>query len=345
MSESDYPLAADPALEWRGGKRRYDLVRELVLAVLAVTVLAVVASVLFSSPDEKQVTIAQWANAAPVDFVTTALSELDRTSGTAGYGPPYTHTSGASQNIVGSFSLQRLIGVHIPIDSAHDFVLDPLSIAAPSDPPLRSALSAYGSASATQRSTWTAAYGKALAHASVQHGNVVVASGQSGPVGLMMRDLLSQAQSGGLDGALVSAGNLFQTDYTKPLLLLSDGSYLEGLAAKQHLLGNQWGMMNEAGNYPGQAWLWLYTFWYQIKPFSTSANADAQIWAIMALLSLALVSLPLLPGLRSIPRYVPLYRLIWRDYYRQAEANHPQSQSGTVNALSRTPRHNEETND
>ena len=31
-------------------------------------------------------------------------------------------------------------------------------------------------------------------------------------------------------------------------------------------------MMNETGNYPGQAWLWLYTFWYQIPPFSSSGN-------------------------------------------------------------------------
>ena len=28
-------------------------------------------------------------------------------------------------------------------------------------------------------------------------------------------------------------------------------------------------MMNETGSYPGQVWLWLYTFWYQVKPFET----------------------------------------------------------------------------
>ena len=33
---------------------------------------------------------------------------------------------------------------------------------------------------------------------------------------------------------------------------------------RQHLQGNTWGMMNETGSYPGQAWLWLYSFWYQI---------------------------------------------------------------------------------
>ena len=26
--------------------------------------------------------------------------------------------------------------------------------------------------------------------------------------------------------------------------------------------------------------------------------------------------LPLIPGLRYIPRWIPVHRLIWRDYYR-----------------------------
>jgi len=44
-------------------------------------------------------------------------------------------------------------------------------------------------------------------------------------------------------------------------------------------------MMNEAGAYPGQPWMWLYTLWYQVPPFSTSDNADVQVWAVMILLS------------------------------------------------------------
>ena len=128
------------------------------------------------------------------------------------------------------------------------------------------------------------------------------------------------ARSGGLDGALVSTNRFYQTDFTKSLLFLADGSYLEGLAAQQNLLGDQWGMMNETGNYPGQAWLWLYSFWYQISPFSTSENADAQIWAIMAILSLALR--PACRSSRACARSragCRVYRLIWRDYYRRAE--------------------------
>jgi hypothetical protein len=103
---------------------------------------------------------------------------------------------------------------------------------------------------------------------------------------------------------------------TKALLLLADGTYLEDQARARNLGGDQWGMMNETGNYPGQPWLWLYTFWYQVPPFNTSDNADAQVWALMALLSLGLLLLPFIPGLRSLPKYLGVYRIIWRRHYR-----------------------------
>jgi hypothetical protein len=323
VSEDPYPAAPDPAAEWTGAKRHYDLVKEFVVALGAVALLSLLLAVLFSSPDAKPVTIARWANADPSDFVTTALSELDGTSGLAGYGPPYTHVGGAGQNIVGGVSIERAIGVQIPIDPADTFVLDPLSIPATTDPQLARALQTYRAAAPAKQRKWTGDYANVLAHATVKAGTITLKPGNYGPVPTMMQGLLTQAQSGGLDGALVSGSGLYQTDYTRPLLFLADGNYLGTLAQRDHLLGSQWGMMNEAGNYPGQAWLWLYTFWYQIPPFSTSANADAQIWAIMAILSLALVCIPFIPGVRSIPRLVPVHRLIWRDYYRHAETPSP----------------------
>ena len=314
-----YPSAPDPALEWKGAKRRYDLIKELVAAVGVILLVTVVLGAIFSSPDDKPVTIARWAGADPADFLGTATSELAGTSDSATYGPPYTHTPGTGQNVFDSFSLARLAGVRIPIDSARDFVLRPLGIPGKNDPALAAALARYRSASATQRSLWTGNYAKALGNVSFSAGAPVVAAGNYGPVELMMRDLLNQAQSGGLDGALLANGRFYQTDYTRPLLLLADGAYLGDLAQEQNLLGSQWGMMNETGNYPGQAWLWLYTLWYQVPPFKTSDNADAQIWAIMALLSLALVCVPFLPVIKGLPRRLGVYRLIWRDYYRRVE--------------------------
>jgi hypothetical protein len=315
VSTAAYPLRPDPAVPWTGAKRRYDLVKEAVIALVVVGLLTILLAAVFSSPDDKPVTVAAWANAAPKDFLSTALGELDGTSGVATYGPPYTRVAGAGQNIIGGLSIERALGVQIPIDTATTFVLAPLSIAAQSKPGLGLALRIYENAATAKQNAWTGAFGTALAR-----GPFPTGAFRFGPVPTMMANLLTMARSGALDGALLSSTSFYQTDLTKPLLFLSDGAYLENIAAKQNLLGSQWGMMNETGNYPGQAWLWLYTFWYQVPPFATSDNADAQVWGIMALLSLVLVGVPFIPGLRSIPRAVPIYRLIWRDYYRKAEA-------------------------
>jgi hypothetical protein len=320
MSAVPYPQHPDPAVEWSGAKRRYDLVKEAVIALIAVVLLTALLSAIFSSPDVKPVTVSSWATSVPKDFLTTALGELDGTSGVATYGPPYTHVAGAGQNIIGHVSIQRALGVQIPIDPAKAFVLDPLSIPAQSSRVLRDALEVYETASATQQQAWTSAFGKALDNSHFVGTELALPPAEYGPVPVLMSNLLAMARSGALDGALISTARFYQTNFTKSLLFLSDGSYLESLAAKQHLLGSQWGMMNETGNYPGQAWLWLYTFWYQIPPFSTSDNADAQVWALMALLSLGFICVPFIPGVRSLPRLVPVYRLIWRDYYRKAES-------------------------
>jgi hypothetical protein len=331
VSSADYPLAPDPTVEWSGAKRRYDLVKEAAVALMAVGALTVLLAAVFSSPDVRPVTVSSWATAAPNDFLATALSELDDTSGVATYGPPYTRVAGAGQNVVGRLSLQRALGVQIPVDPAEAFVLGPLSIPAHTNPLLARALATWNGTSPEQRQAWTQAFGKALDAGDVRSA-VARNPSRYGPVPVLMAGLLAMARSGGLDGALISTDRFYQTDFTKALLFLADGSYLETLATKQHLLGSQWGMMNETGNYPGQAWLWLYTFWYQIPPFSTSDNADAQIWAIMAVLSLLFVLIPFIPGVRSLPRWLPLYRLIWRDYYRRAEGRETRAPAGGIAA-------------
>lgn len=37
----------------------------------------------------------------------------------------------------------------------------------------------------------------------------------------------------------------------------------------------------------------------------------------MAALTILLAAIPFIPGLRSIPRWSRIYRLIWRDHYRK----------------------------
>jgi len=303
---------ADPQ-RWSGDYRDYDLVKEFVVALVVVTLLTVTLAALFSSPDVKQITLGGWAKAAPNDFVLTAATELDGTSGSSHYGMPYTNDPDAAQKF-GPIALQNWFGVTIPVDSAQDFVLTPLA-GVPGDAALRAALATYQAAGPDQQSAWAAAYDKALADAP-DNDPAKVADGAYGPVPVLLDRLLTMARSGGRDGALLVQNSFYATDYTKPLLFMADGGYLEERAAAEHLTGEQWGMMNETGSYPGQAWLWLYTFWYQVKPFSTSDNADALVWALMMLLTLVFVLVPFIPGVRSIPKWIPVHRLIWRDYYK-----------------------------
>lgn len=186
-------------------------------------------------------------------------------------------------------------------------------------PALQRAVTTYQTAGTKRQQAWATAYAKALGRSGARvapTGSITVPNGSFGPVPTMMTGLLRFAQSGGLDGALLTSGQFYQTDYTKPLMFLADGGLLAQRAQVEHLLGTQWGMMNETGSYPGQVWLWLYTFWYQIKPFSTSANADVLVMTVMGVLSLAFVLIPFIPGVSDLPRRLPIYRLIWRDHYR-----------------------------
>jgi hypothetical protein len=300
--------------EWAGAYRPYDIVREATIALLVVLLLVVGLTILFSSPDDPPSTIRSWSRADPVDFVTTASTELDGTSGTGSYGPPYNHNSDGQH--IGFIHLAKWFGVSHPINSAQDFVLAPLR-SLTGQPALQQAISTYQAAPAKTQAGWTTAYETALSKASVTaNGSISVKPGSYGPVPAMMGSLLTFAQGGGLDGALLTSKQFYQTDYTKPLLFMADGGVLANRAAAQHLDGSQWGMMNETGSYPGQTWLWLYTFWYQIKPFSTSANADILVMAVMGALTLALILIPFIPGIRDIPRRVPIYKLIWREHYR-----------------------------
>ena len=222
---------------------------------------------------------------------------------------PY-NTAGPGQKL-GPLSLQRWGGVRIPINSARDLVITPLSTVT-GDPALTTALATWNSAGSDQQTTWAGAYADALA--AVPDGDPTkAAAGDYGPVPILAGGFLTLAGTGGLEGLLISSSTFYGSDETKPLLLLADGAYLEDLARADHLGGDQWGMMNETGNYPGQPWMWLYTFWYQVKPFSTSGNADALVWGLMALLTLIFILVPYIPGLRSLPRHIGVHRLIWRS--------------------------------
>jgi hypothetical protein len=315
MSQAD---TRPPVKGWHGPNRPYDLLKEATVIVVAVAFLAVVLAVVFGSPRREAVSFQQWANDAPDDLVATAVSELDGSSGTAGYGPPYNNTSGAAQQLVG-ITPAEITGVSQPIDTAEDLVLGPLSRLAPAGSDLATAIDTYRAASADQQSNWTAKYGKELPNFAMNGDRVTVPAGDYGPVDTMMGSLSSYARAGSFNAALLDerAGHpgFYVLDNTRSLMFLSDGTYFGGLADDAGLAGDSWGAMNTIGNWPGQWWLAVFSVWYQFSPGTTSGNADLLIATLMAVLSAIVVFLPFIPGLRSIPYRLKLYKVIWRDFY------------------------------
>jgi hypothetical protein len=257
--------------------KSYDLIKELCLAMAATLVVIIVLSATMSSPDVPSLTIQSWSKADPVDFLTTASGELAGSTTVSQYGPPYNGGDGSQQNW-GFFRPQAWAGVRVPVDTTNDFVLTPLQQSSSNDPTVTAALSEFTNASGDQQQSWLTNYSNALMKATVNGTAVVVPQGDYGPVTLLMDRMLNLGQSGALDGLLLTSAIFYQTDYTKPLLLMIDGGHIGDLAQQQGLLAEQWGMMNETGRYPGQAWLWLYTMWYQIPPFNSASARRTPTW-------------------------------------------------------------------
>ena len=314
--------AAADAAPWHGPTRRYDILKEGTAAAAITGVLVLVMAGLLSSPDLPPLSVQTWAKASAADFVGTAAAELDGTALAASYGPPYNNGTSALQQ-VGPVSWQKLAGITQPINAAQTFVLSPLSTLAPTTPALAAALHTYTTAPPAQQLTWAAAFDKAVTSSKVPFNGGHLQVPAAGPVPVMMYYELKAAQGGTLDADLLAQTKFYGTNYTKPLLFIADGGYYASLATSLHLTGGQWGVMNETGSYPGQPWLWLYQLWYHVSPFQNSTSVD--VWAVYltGAATILLLLLPFIPGLRDIPRLIPVHRLIWRQDWNQPPASPP----------------------
>ena len=296
--------------------RPYDLIKEGVIVLSVVTVIVLIFSAVLSSPDYPTITGKAVATKQPVAYVQTCADILAGQSGVQNYGPPYSNDNANAQEIAG-IAPATWWGVKTPVDPTEDFILKPLERMSVIDPQITGDISTYRNAFSDQQQQWVSAYLSALDNATVKNGNVVVAPGNYGPVEPMMNAMLTLGRSGLLEGALESSSSLpFSLDYTFSLLFFQD-NVDESVAEKLDMIDSEWGVAHETGNYPGSWWLWPYSFWYQIPPMNSSDNGDIQAIAIFVVLFLVLMFLPFIPGLRSIPRFLFIYRIIWRDWYHQ----------------------------
>ena len=157
---------------WRGPTRRYDILKEGTIATVLVLALTLGLAALLSSPDVPPVTIRTWSQLAPADFLATAASELNGTSETATYGPPYNNGTGSVQSLI--ITPQKWLGVTQPINAAQDFVIAPLTSAAASDHRFAGRARRLQGCPASQQLAWANAYASAVTKVKFVAGRPIV---------------------------------------------------------------------------------------------------------------------------------------------------------------------------
>lgn len=304
-------------------QKDFDLIKEGTISFVIVVVLVVIISLLWNAPYSPAITNQQIANNNPVLLEQTALNDLDGQSAMASYGPPY--NNGWKGNVTALQSLgpldpQAWWGTPYHVNPYTADVMKPLQMlsTASGNGNLKQALNAYATASAAQQQTWDNNYNQALAKATIANGRVIVPQGTYGPVALMMKDELLMAKSGLLSGALDRETNngIYRWNVQNDLLFLQ-GAPLQQIAKTRDILGEQWGINHDEGAYPGPWWLTPYTFLYQVPPWSLISAGDQLAAYSVGFLFFLLLILPWIPGLNRLPRVLPLYKVIWRDWYKR----------------------------
>ena len=211
---------------WAGARRPYDLVREILLWFVVLIVGIPVLAWILASPNPPAVTFRAWAQQSPKDFINTTLSEVNQTSLSATYGPPYESAAGASTQGWGFFSPEKWFGQQIPVNTYTNYVAQPLSTAPNYNPTVSQALSTWSSASSSQQQSWSKAYQSVLQNAPFTSGAYDVPAGNYGPLGTILSAQYALALGGGLDNAFdaneTNPAIWYSNDQTYPMLYFGD---------------------------------------------------------------------------------------------------------------------------
>lgn len=281
--------------------------------ILAVALLALIVGVaaVVGSPNYPIATIAGAAKEDPGGAILAFAQELDGTA-----------SSSANSGEYG-------MG-----DPSQIFVVSPLRTAIPllgtialSNWPtlqaadVKNAVTAYTGATSEQRQSWASAYHRALdtvtatssggamgATPSPDYAKIPALTGDFGPVPAMVETDLVLAQNGYLEQYLQAAAP--GHSYQLPVIWLYDHPNMLATATQQGLTDDQWGMVKERGFAVGPWYLIIPSVFHVFLPGGTTGPGFL-VWNMLFVVIL-LFAVPLLPGLRDLPRRLRLYRFIYR---------------------------------
>ena len=268
--------------------------------ILSAVMLVVVAAVAFAvgSPNWPRDTIASVTKDNPGGAIMAFTQELDGTA---------TSTGNAAEYGMG--------------DPGQVFVLGPLRQVAPlwrAD--YRAALATYDAASPQQELSWAKSYDNALGTITPSgsggmggalgpdYMKIDTLKGDFGPVPVIVKADLLLAQNGFLEQYLqaVDPGHSFHLVN----IWLYDHPNLLNTAVAQGLTDDQWGMVKERGFSVGPWYLFVPAVFHVYFPNGANGTWFV-IWNLL-FAAILLFVVPLVPGVRDIPRYLKLYRFIYR---------------------------------
>ena len=285
---------------------KYPLIGVVLAAALVVLAIAA------GSPNWPRATIKDTDTRDPGGAVLALTMELDGTS------PSWSNT--AEPGMPGTPAETFVLG---PL-RAHGALLHPHG-------DVTAALAEYDQARPEQQHEWASNYHKALdgitpmsqvgmggmgGQQSPDYSKVDSLTGDFGPVPTIVKADLELAQAGEMDDHLEG----LDPGHTLHLvnICLYDHPAMINQATAEGLTDDQWGMVKERGFAVGP--------WYLIVPAiihvelpGGSGGLGFALWnALFA--AIVILALPLLPGLRDLPRRLKAYRLIYRYPIRSDES-------------------------
>lgn len=201
------------------------------------------------------------------------------------------------------------------------FVLNPLRQAAPLlGSNIQAAISTYDAASPQQQQAWAKTYDEALGTIMPSGGGemegapspdfskIDTLKGDFGPVPLLVKADLQLAQDGYLEQYLqaVDSGH----SYHLVNIWLYDHPSMLSTAVDQGLTDDQWGMVKERGFSVGPWYLFIPAVFHVYFPGGVTGQGFV-LWNLL-FAAILLFVVPLVPGVRDLPKYLKLYRFIYR---------------------------------